>query len=647
MDYLNDLPIRHSNHEIQEAAESEFYNAINQSDFFLIQQSDKRDYGTDYQIEVKNAGQMTNVRIHIQVKGTNKPTLADSSVAISVARSNLNYLLQQPCSIYVCYHITSRRLLVRYADDILREYEHRDSEWRTQDQITIRFIDAFDHNFQQQIKKRALAIARGERNSRVLFSTISPADTAKYLKRSPRKITVPASITEAVQLINELYSSGMDDVISNAFDQFEAILGHTDSEMIHAYMAEINLGINGYSSDTDRISAGIDFLINQLKNNTLDKGCLYYSIGNGYLALKKYDSAITAYKNALSILNSQDSKVIAAMCYKNMGAAMSMSNQDRTASISLYEKALELNSSLSEAHFALAMCYRDCQEYQKTLDHLDEVIFQDTDGQRTASVTAYRAEAHFYLNDHRSAFRDINVLLSNIINFKWVLPWCARLVCIFARGSQSGTKKAISFWNLYLEHHPDDINAKLEQLLCYWKLKFDGEPVDIHYEDFKQRVENLIKIDVSDKAFLWDRIGHWAQSDANWQDAEVYYRKAYNLEPEKYGYCLGTALNFLNRYEEALPILLDQAENYLPDALSWYQVAVAQCGLNDTQRAIHAYQQAIKFDPDYALAWFNLGGAHWNSGDTENAYAVWSEAITRFPNHELAEKVFRTYLKIA
>jgi len=53
--------------------------------------------------------------------------------------------------------------------------------------------------------------------------------------------------------------------------------------------------------------------------------------------------------------------------------------------------------------------------------------------------------------------------------------------------------------------------------------------------------------------FLWDRLGHWAQDEDNWEDAANAYGKAHELEPEEhYGYCYGMALNYLGRFTEAL-----------------------------------------------------------------------------------------------
>ena len=151
--------------------------------------------------------------------------------------------------------------------------------------------------------------------------------------------------------------------------------------------------------------------------------------------------------------------------------------------------------------------------------------------------------------------------------------------------------------------------------------------------------EHIAIVDAEDAALPWDRLGHWAQDEGNWEEAELCYRKAYELAGGHYGYCLGTALNFLGRFEESRPILLEQAEQLQPDAMSWFQLGVANGNTGRSSEAIAAYEKAIELDPDYDIAMFNLGGVHWNDGNIIAAKQVWRKAIERFPNHELSEEI--------
>jgi hypothetical protein len=66
MDHFNDLPTRHSNHVTEDRAEAAFRSLITASGVFVLQASDRKDYGTDSQIEVIDGERATNVRIHVQ-----------------------------------------------------------------------------------------------------------------------------------------------------------------------------------------------------------------------------------------------------------------------------------------------------------------------------------------------------------------------------------------------------------------------------------------------------------------------------------------------------------------------------------------------------------------------------------------------------
>ena len=152
-----------------------------------------------------------------------------------------------------------------------------------------------------------------------------------------------------------------------------------------------------------------------------------------------------------------------------------------------------------------------------------------------------------------------------------------------------------------------DMLAKRERLLCVWRIHANGGQSECSYDAFKQTVADIVANGAPDPAFLWDRAGHWAQDEEEWSEAEKCYRKAFDLSPAEYGYCLGTALNFLGRHEEALPILSLEAEEHQPDAMSWFQVAVASEGTGDVEGCINAYKTALQLDENYDRAWFKSG----------------------------------------
>lgn len=643
MKSLDELPQRERAHDTADAAETAFCAAIETCNLFIVQQKDRNDYGTDVQIEAREGKAVTNIRAHVQLKGTESAPNANGSISVAVARTNLNYLLAQAESIYVCYHLPSKSLLVRHASDVYREYEHRNVNWIDQDKITINFSQPFDEEFQQRLNKRLLAVGRLSRSQRLQYITTPPEQIAALVRQITPVIEVPVDPEKAREMLTDLYKSGNDTVISNNFEQFAAVLDSVVGAMDLGYMAEINLGINGLPFNKSRVRQGIKVLREAMGMGNIHPGSLLYCIGNGWLALHEHEKARDVYQDALTQLEGSKLDSVVARCCMNLGSVVEKLGEINAAR-GYYERALEFAPGLNEAHFALAMWHRrKGDDLSLALDQLDQVIRQNNSAVQMSTVQGWRIELLFNTGDTDAAFREVNNLLGEANQLEWVWPWCARQVACFGRMSSDAAKKALLFWRAYLYEHPGNKAAERERLFCLFHLHTSREPIEIDFEGFKHAIIRLIEDGDPDPAYLWDRIGHWAQDEGEWAEAEKSYRKAYELDPKRYGYCLGTSLNFLDRYRDALPILIREAEEYQPDAMSWFQVAVAREGGGDIKGSISAYQRAIELDDNYDLAWFNLGGIYWNSQDHTQAANIWKQAMARFPNHELVRKLRKEF----
>ena len=639
MSHLDDLPRRHLSHRIEDRSKTAFRAAISECDDFIIQ-SDDRDYGTDFVIEAVDAGNPTNVRVHVQVKGTNCNAREDGSVSVSVARSNVNYLLMQPGSLFICHHAPTDRLLVRRADEIVREYENRGDNWHDQRTVSVTFEEVFDRGFQRSLKEYVVACARGERERRVNLA-IRPPDTLSMVREEGAiDLPVPADPTQARRVLAELYKRGQDRTISLSFDKFRAILGTSDQAFLHAYMAEINLGINGVEFDSTRVREGIDAFGSAIDEDQQSQGAMLYAIGNGWFALQEYKKARDAYNSALCLLD--ELPRVAARCCKNLGATLARLHH-HDAARSLYERALVIDADLGEAHFALALWHRQNKAGNSTraLEHLDAIVWSRASAGTQSAVQGWRAAILFEQRRTGEAIREVRALLAAANRLAWVWPWCARLVGTHGRASTEAAKFGLSFWRMYLDEFVGDLRAREQMLFCVYFLHDSGESTGWDYDRFKHEVETTIRGGDVDAAFLWDRVGHWAQSARDWLEAETCYRRAFELSPNRYGYCLGTALNFLERYEEAVAILVPQATVHQPDAMSWFQLAIAREGIGDVRGCVEAYKRVLALDDEYDLAWFNLGGVYWNSGDVAAATSTWREAIRRFPTHALTARLRR------
>ena len=419
MSYLDDLPKRDGKRRVQEESEAAFQTAISECGKFVVQSEDKHDYGTDFHIEASEAGAMTNVRVHVQLKGTGRDRNTDGSVSLSIDRANLNYLAMQPGSIFVCYHTPSKRVLVRRVDDVFREYEHRRTGWINQKTVTVRFNDYFDDDFQWTLKNHVVACAKGARDHRLNFAKHPSEHIFSFLEEGAIDLPVPADQKQAAEMLDELYDRGHDRTISRSFDKFQAILGPRNGKFMLTYMAEINLGINGRECNKSRIADGIEVIRSAVNGGVFSPGSLLYCVGNGWLAMDEYEKARDAYNSALVILDQENATDVAARCCKNLGAAMEKLNNPDAAH-AFYTRALRLDPNLAEAHFALALWYnRQNTDINRALEHLDAIVWPANSAGTSPSVQGWRAEILFKQGKIKEAFRDIHALLSDGDNLAW------------------------------------------------------------------------------------------------------------------------------------------------------------------------------------------------------------------------------------
>ena len=639
MSHFDDLPKRDRNRAIEEKAEAAFQMLISQSEDFIFQGAERKDYGTDCQIEVVQQDQPTNVRVHVQLKGTERALNTDGSVSAEITRTNLNYLLAQPHSFYVSYHVPTDSLRVSFVENVLQQYEHRGKSWTEQKTLTINFSEMLTVDHLKTLAAHARASSASSRDRRIEQVSATVDDVPGVLKRSVAEIHVPENAEQASQILQQLYESGADANMSAAFDRFAAVLGLDDDAMGYCYMAEINLGMAGRSQKPGRIEDALTYLVSRLESGRYQVGSLHYAIGNAYSALDREEEAKIAYEAALGDSTFANTPATAARCYKNLGTSLERLGDESNAA-ELYRKALGFNPDLPEAHNALGNHYHRHGRYEEALAHYDRVIFTDRELGRPSTVAGWRVNIHFILGDGPAAFREINSLIGSADSEPWIWPWCARQVAGFGRTSVPNARLAVHFWRRYLRAHPEVAAARRELLLANFFLRSKGENIGRTYVEFSREFDSLVNdLGADDAALAWDRLGHWAQDEGNWAEAERCFRRAYELGDGHYGYCLGTALNFLDRFEESLPLLLEQAQVLQVDAMSWFQVGVAYGKLKRVPEAIDAYKKALALEPDYDLAMFNLGGVLWNSGDREQALLTWRRAVEQFPDHELTARL--------
>lgn len=643
MGSFDDLPGRGSNHVIEEKAEAAFQALLAGSKHFILQQTDRKDYGTDCHIEVLDQGRPSNVRLHVQFKGSERALNVDGSLSISVQRTNLNYLIAQRYSLFVAYHVPTNTLRVASVEGVLSHYEHERINWTEQDTLTVSFSETLTLDRLKALAGLARFNAQASRDRRITQVTAAAGDLPALLREAEPAIHVPDDRAQAVSKLEMLYDSGADAAISDAFNQFTAILGMDSDAMGFCYMAETNLGMAGRGRFPERIKAGIAHFEQKIASDRYQIGSLHYTIGNAHSALGDEVAAKASYQAAAADMAYMADPEMAAQCLKNLGSSFErLGDEDMGAE--LYRGALEMNPQLPEAHLALGQYLHRKGLFEEAVTHYDAVIFTERDLGKNVTVAGWRLNALFSLGEVREAFRAINQLLAAADCEPWIWPWCARQVAAFARTSVEAARGALGFWQRFVRAHPDISSAWAELLLTQLYLRQEGEGTGKGYAAFRTEFDNHIAhVEPEHAALPWDRLGHWAQNEGNSKEAERCFRKAYEIEGGHYGYCLGTALNSLNRYKEALPLVLAQAEGIQPDAMSWFQVAFANEHLGRTAEAVDGYRKALVLDPNYALAMFNMAGTLWNSGDYDRAAIIFRTAAQQFPDHDLTSKLRRNF----
>lgn len=634
MNAFDDLPKRDRNRATEAKAEQAFQSLLVESDAFILQSADRKDYGTDCQIEVVEHDRATNVRLHVQLKGSERPLNADGSMSVEIARANLNYLLAHPLSFYVAYHAPTGSLRFCSAESVLRRYEHGGKDWTAQQTLTVTFIEALTPEYLIRLAQLARTTANVARDRRLEQLTAEPGEAARLIRRAVPDVHVPENPLAAARLLEELYARDDDDVISAAFDRFASVIGNENDRMGPAFMAEINLMMAGRGQHPARVHAAIDHFRAKLDGGRYTAGSLHYTIGNALSALGDEQGAKASYEEALADPALRGNPDLLAQVFKNLGTSFERLGQ-QDAAIALYYEALRLRPDLAEAHNALGNHLVQVGRFEEALEHFDQVLFLEPNPFKSLAAAGWRANILFNLGDGRAAFRDINLLLRQVDNAPWILPWCGRQVAAFGRRSPEDARRALAFWPHYIRELPEHGAARGEYLLTGLYLRGKGHDLGKSYAAFRAEFDTHIDhLEPKDAAFLWDRLGHWAQEEKDWVEAERCFRKAHDLDAGDYGYCLGTALNVLNRFNESLPLLIEQASSVQPDAHSWFQVGVAYAGLDRSNEAIDAFERAAALDPDDADAIFSLGGQYWNLGETGKAREIWSAARLRFPAYD-------------
>ena len=154
--YLQNLPKVDENSEIQTNS-LKALDSLLPSKEFCLRDERVEDYGVDVSLEVLENRLATNFRTQIQLKGTRsiKPG-TDGSYRLQIKTSNLNYLLNNPISIYVLYIEPENEFRFVWARNEFQRLTEANPKWREQKTIELHFYDILDLASLNEIREQII-----------------------------------------------------------------------------------------------------------------------------------------------------------------------------------------------------------------------------------------------------------------------------------------------------------------------------------------------------------------------------------------------------------------------------------------------------------------------------------------------------------
>lgn len=189
------------------------FQAVLPTDKFLFRDERVDDKGVDGALEVVVNDTFRNCRAQVQLKSTDdgpeKFNKTDGSYSLSVDTSNLNYLMNGPCPLYVIWFSKTNEIRYAWAYDEWQRLDAENPDWQTQDSFTIRFSHVLTASVMDQIRDRILSAARMQRQIheavarsapaeqvvvRIDATTLQPTDpTVQYARLSKNGMTIISS----------------------------------------------------------------------------------------------------------------------------------------------------------------------------------------------------------------------------------------------------------------------------------------------------------------------------------------------------------------------------------------------------------------------------------------------------------------------
>ena len=157
---LGILPERIENHVKNDKGRLAFKSLFSDP-LFIVREETDNDYGVDICIEalINHGKSPTNIRTHVQLKSSGKRVNKNGGYSYPVAISNLNYLVNHPCSFYAFYSVNEDKFYYAFADKVYLLYKSNSSKDNESITITISFSEELNNDATELIHQNLVDTA--------------------------------------------------------------------------------------------------------------------------------------------------------------------------------------------------------------------------------------------------------------------------------------------------------------------------------------------------------------------------------------------------------------------------------------------------------------------------------------------------------
>jgi tetratricopeptide (TPR) repeat protein len=339
---------------------------------------------------------------------------------------------------------------------------------------------------------------------------------------------------------------------------------------------------------------------------SLSKALAHYIMGGIYDNLGEISSAITEYREVLSVKND------IADVYMKLGADLMMTGELEPAASNV-QKAIELDPSDKRKDLLLGIIYTAKKDYDKAEEVYRKVLESEPDNFR---ALAFLSDIYVLRKDFKKAAEIYEKMLAMNQNDAFLY---FNLGIIYSKTDQmekatESLKKALEIDKGYIE----------AQMVLGFVYEVQG--------DFRQAAEQYESVTAKDpmNKEAYTRLGHVNFRLGKTDEAIICIRKLMAIEPDSPEPYLKmfSIYSIRGKYGEARRVLQEAIDKNVPAGGVFYaSMGYLDILERDFEKAVEHYSLAITKEPENTLYKFYLGIAYDKLGNRKKAKEIMEECV--------------------